>query len=94
MSTLYLVGIGPGNRGEITEDAIKSLEDSDIIMGYPKYIDSIEVYTYEAAVSILADKEKWHPTNKETADHSLPFIIASTLVNKDFWYIRHGRHSF
>ncbi|WP_306766131.1 hypothetical protein [Ferroplasma sp. Type II] len=48
-------------------------------------MDSIEVYTYEAAVSILADKEKWHPTNKETADHSLPFIIASTLLNKDFW---------
>ena len=30
-------------------------------------------------------KKKWHPGNKETADHSLPFIIASTLVNKDFW---------
>ncbi|MEM0140150.1 MAG: MmgE/PrpD family protein [Ferroplasma sp.] len=48
-------------------------------------VESIDVYTYEAAVSILADKEKWHPLNKETADHSLPFIIASTLINKDFW---------
>ncbi len=47
--------------------------------------ESIDVYTYEAAVSILADPEKWHPENKETADHSLPFIIASTLLNKDFW---------
>ena len=37
------------------------------------------------AVSILADKEKWHPGNKETADHSLPFIIASTLVNQGFY---------
>ncbi len=44
MSTLYLVGIGPGNRGEITEDAIKSLEDSDIIMGYTKYIELIEKF--------------------------------------------------
>ena len=44
MSTLYLVGIGPGNRGEITEDAIKSLEDSDIIMGYAKYIELIEKF--------------------------------------------------
>ncbi len=48
-------------------------------------IDEINVYTYEAAVSILADEEKWEPKNKETADHSLPFIIASTLLNKDFW---------
>ncbi len=48
-------------------------------------IDEINVYTYEAAKSILADEEKWDPKNKETADHSLPFIIASTLLNKDFW---------
>ena len=62
------------------EGSMKLVNDLDM-----NNIDSIEVYTYEAAVSILADKEKWHPTNKETADHSLPFIIASTLVNKDFW---------
>lgn len=48
-------------------------------------INEINVYTYEAAISILADEEKWDPKNKETADHSLPFIIASTLLNKDFW---------
>ncbi len=48
-------------------------------------IESINVETYEAAVSILADEEKWNPQNKETADHSLPFIIVSTLLNKDFW---------
>ena len=62
------------------EASMKLVNDLDM-----NNIDSIEVYTYEAAVSILADKEKWHPGNKETADHSLPFIIASTLVNKDFW---------
>ncbi len=62
------------------EASLKLVNDIDL-----HHTDSIEVYTYEAAVSILADKEKWHPENKETADHSLPFIIASTLVNKDFW---------
>jgi 2-methylcitrate dehydratase len=62
------------------EASINLVNDLDI-----NNVDSINVYTYEAAVSILADKEKWHPENKETADHSLPFIIASTLVNKDFW---------
>jgi 2-methylcitrate dehydratase len=62
------------------EAAMRIVNDIDI-----NNVDSIDVYTYEAAVSILADKEKWHPENKETADHSLPFITASTLVNKDFW---------
>ncbi|WP_337860986.1 MmgE/PrpD family protein [Ferroplasma sp.] len=62
------------------EASLKLANDLDI-----NHVDSINVYTYEAAVSILADKEKWHPDNKETADHSLPFIIASTLINKDFW---------
>ena len=62
------------------EASLKLVNDIDL-----NHIDSINVYTYEAAVSILADPEKWHPENKETADHSLPFIIASTLLNKDFW---------
>lgn len=62
------------------EASLKLVNDIDI-----DHVDSINVYTYEAAVSILADPEKWHPENKETADHSLPFIIASTLLNKDFW---------
>lgn len=45
----------------------------------------ITVETYEAARSILADPEKWHPRNRETADHSLPFIVASALSTGDFW---------
>ncbi|WP_338604169.1 MmgE/PrpD family protein [Sulfolobus tengchongensis] len=48
-------------------------------------IVKVEVETYEAAKTIIADEEKWNPTNKETADHSLPYILAYTLVNKDFW---------
>ncbi|AWR96319.1 MmgE/PrpD family protein [Acidianus sulfidivorans JP7] len=52
---------------------------------YQGEIRKIYVETYEAAVSILADKEKWRPENKETADHSLPFIIASTLLYKNMW---------
>jgi precorrin-3B C17-methyltransferase len=44
MPTLYLIGMGPGSRGEITEDAIKSLEYSDIVMGYSKYIELAEPF--------------------------------------------------
>jgi 2-methylcitrate dehydratase len=48
-------------------------------------ISKIEIETYEAGKSILADSEKWTPTNRETADHSLPFIVAAALQTGNFW---------
>ncbi len=45
----------------------------------------VVVETYEAGKSILADPEKWNPDTKETADHSIPFIVASTLLRGDMW---------
>ena len=42
MLKLYLVGIGPGSSEMITPAALKSLENSDIIMGYEKYIELIK----------------------------------------------------
>lgn len=50
-----------------------------------KDIRSVTVETYEAGRSILADPEKWHPRNRETADHSLPFVVAAALSRGDFW---------
>ncbi len=48
-------------------------------------ISRVEVETYEAGKSILADPEKWAPANRETADHSLPFIVAAALSTGRFW---------
>ncbi len=48
-------------------------------------INAVTVETYEAGKSILADEEKWHPRNRETADHSLPFVVAASLSSGDFW---------
>lgn len=53
---------------------------------YDGEIEEVEINTYEAAKSILADDEsKWSPKNRETADHSLPYMIAVALVKKRFW---------
>lgn len=53
---------------------------------YHGEIRKVLVETYEAGKTILADsREKWRPQNKETADHSLPFIVAVSLIRKDFW---------
>ena len=44
-------------------------------------IELIENETYEAAVSIIADEEKWDPETRETADHSLPYCIARAFID-------------
>jgi 2-methylcitrate dehydratase len=37
------------------------------------------VETFDAAVEIIADPEKWRPKTRETADHSLPYCVAVAL---------------
>jgi len=50
----------------------------------PEEIDAITVHTYWFTWSeIGSEPEKWHPTNRESADHSLPFILAAVLIDGD-----------
>jgi len=45
-------------------------------------VDSIHVNAYEEAVRMIgSDASRWAPRSRETADHSLPFIVATCLVN-------------
>jgi len=47
----------------------------------PSEIDSVEIESHEAGYTILGkDPEKWHPSTKETADHSLPYIVGMALL--------------
>jgi len=39
MGKLYVIGIGPGGLDEMTLRAVKAIEESDIIVGYTKYIE-------------------------------------------------------
>lgn len=38
---IYVIGIGPGSRNLMTEEAIKAIEDSEVIVGYKTYINLI-----------------------------------------------------
>ncbi len=50
-----------------------------------KKIQRIEIDTYDVAVEIIVkDPEKWKPKNRETADHSLPFAVARSLMDRTF----------
>jgi 2-methylcitrate dehydratase len=54
-------------------------------------VSSVEVKTHEAGYTILAkDEEKWAPATRETADHSLPYIVAVALVKGR---LDHGSYS-
>jgi 2-methylcitrate dehydratase len=42
---------------------------------------AVQVDTHEAGYTILSkDKEKWAPSTKETADHSLPYMVGMALL--------------
>jgi 2-methylcitrate dehydratase len=45
-------------------------------------IESIEIRTFDVSVEIIGkDPEKWNPQSRETADHSLPYLVAVALAD-------------
>jgi 2-methylcitrate dehydratase len=42
---------------------------------------AVEVGTFEFGKRVMAgDAQKWHPATRETADHSLPYVVACALA--------------
>ena len=53
------------------------------IGGHEK-IASIRIESFEAAVSIIgSEPEKWRPSSRETADHSMGYCVACALIDGD-----------
>jgi 2-methylcitrate dehydratase len=48
----------------------------------PDQVDRIHIRSLARAADILADPSKYDPHSKETADHSLPYVIAVALVDR------------
>jgi len=45
-------------------------------------IESVKIESHDAAVDIIgSEPEKWRPTHRETADHSLPYMVAVALAD-------------
>lgn len=45
-------------------------------------VEKIEIHSLARAADILSDPSKYDPRTKETADHSLPYVIAVALVDR------------
>lgn len=48
----------------------------------PEAVESVTVKTIARAADILADESKYHPETKETADHSLPYVVSAAILDR------------
>ena len=52
------------------------------VVGDVAQIASIEIETFDAAYQIIAkDPEKWDPKTRETADHSIQYIVVAAIMD-------------
>ncbi len=49
----------------------------------PERVKKVIIRSLARAADILADPSKYDPRSKETADHSLPYVIAAALVDRN-----------
>jgi len=49
----------------------------------PEAIEKVTIHSLARAADILADPSKYDPRSKETADHSLPYVIAAAIVDRE-----------
>jgi len=49
---------------------------------HPDQVAKIQIRSLARAADILSDPSKYDPHTKETADHSLPYVIAAALVER------------
>jgi 2-methylcitrate dehydratase len=49
----------------------------------PEQIEKVRIHSLHRAADILADPTKYDPRSKETADHSLPYVVAAAIVDRN-----------
>ncbi len=49
---------------------------------HPEQVEKIQIRSLARAADILSDPSKYDPHTRETADHSLPYVVAAALVER------------
>ena len=68
--------------GFYSQTAIESALEAREVLGINsgKQVRSVHVRTFQNAIRAMAgDPSRWHPKTRETADHSIPYVIACAL---------------
>jgi 2-methylcitrate dehydratase len=93
---LHLLTEGLGESWRITQCGMKAFPTEalthtpisavlDLVKSndlHPDDVAKIQIRSLERAADILSDPSKYDPQTKETADHSLPYVIAAALVDR------------
>src|SRR6266568_176034 len=48
----------------------------------PEQVEKVQIRSLARAADILSDPSKYDPLTRETADHSLPYVIAAAIVDR------------
>jgi 2-methylcitrate dehydratase len=94
---LNLLTDGLGESWRITQCGMKAFPTEalthtpisavlDIVKGNdlkPEQVENVRIHSLARAADILSDPSKYDPRSKETADHSLPYVIAAAIVERN-----------
>lgn len=68
--------------GYFSQSAIQGAVELREQLGNSSRIRTVEVGTFSFGLQVMAgDADKWAPTTRETADHSLPYVVAHALAH-------------
>lgn len=93
---LHLLTEGLGESWRITQCGMKAFPTEalthtpisavlDLVKAndlHPDQVQKVQIRSLARAADILSDPSKYDPHTKETADHSLPYVIAAALVDR------------
>ena len=93
---LHLLTEGLGESWRITQCGMKAFPTEalthtpisavlDLVKAndlHPDQVQKVQIRSLARAADILSDPSKYDPQTKETADHSLPYVIAAALVDR------------
>ena len=66
--------------GNFSQTVVTAVLEARSLVGDIRDIAEVQIRTSQTALNIMADNpEKWHPRNRETADHSIPYTAAVAL---------------
>jgi len=69
--------------GSRAQSAIQATLEARAKIASPLMVDKLKVFTQEGVYEHLvrSRKDPWHPFSRETADHSLPYVVTATLLD-------------